>query len=153
MKLERNVFKSVRCSLESPQYSHFSFSVAAKSPFIWRRKIRPSTHTHLKNIITTGNSLALLCSHFPHNYYYTIKTQKTVVREVMVLYWSLWFLIRGSHSQGETFTMRPLLYDNLRKGMRIHYSAEPPWIGRTGGDGIWLKPQFQDPIHTQRPVG
>lgn len=115
MKLERNVFKSVRCSLESPQYSHFSFSVAAKSPFIWRRKIHPSTHTHLENIITTGNSLALLCSHFPHNYYYTIKTQKTVVREVMVLYWSLWFLIRGSHSQGETFTMRPLLYDNLRQ--------------------------------------
>lgn len=36
-----------------------------------------------------------------------------MVREVMVLYWSLWLLIRGSHSQGETFTVHPLLCDNL----------------------------------------
>lgn len=36
-----------------------------------------------------------------------------MVREVMVLCWSLWFLIRGSHSQGETFTVHPLLCDNL----------------------------------------
>lgn len=38
-----------------------------------------------------------------------------MVREVMVLHWSLWFLIRGSHSQGETFTVHPLLCDNLRQ--------------------------------------
>lgn len=36
-----------------------------------------------------------------------------MVREVMVLYWSLWFLIRGSQSQGETFTVHSLLCDNL----------------------------------------
>lgn len=31
----------------------------------------------------------------------------------MVLYWSLWFLIGGSQSQGETLTVHPLLCDNL----------------------------------------
>lgn len=36
-----------------------------------------------------------------------------MVGEVMVLCWSLWFLIRGSQSQGETFTAHPLLHDNL----------------------------------------
>lgn len=36
-----------------------------------------------------------------------------MVRGVTVLYWSVWFLIRGSHSQGETFTVHPLLCDNL----------------------------------------
>lgn len=33
--------------------------------------------------------------------------------EVMVLYWSYWFSVRGSHSQGETITVHPLLGDNL----------------------------------------
>lgn len=97
---------------EATKISFFIFCGSQISIYM-KKKDTPSTHTHLTKIITAGNSLAQLCSHFPHNYYYTIKTQKTVVREVMVLYWSLWFLIWGSHSQGETFTIHPLLCDSL----------------------------------------
>ena len=36
-----------------------------------------------------------------------------MVREVMVLYWSLWFSVRGNHSQGEATTVCPVLCDSL----------------------------------------
>lgn len=84
---------------------------------IYMKKKNTPIHTYpfakKKSLQTAILCLVQLCSHFSPNYHYTAKPQKTVVRKVMVLYWSLWFSVKGSHSQGETITVLPLLCDSL----------------------------------------